>query len=326
MYEPTINISPSFHGSLIIEDLLKTEATIVFDIDSISIKKGGLIFSIEYKKNFIFTLSFQNNSIVIHRNEIISTLELGEFLEKSNSLKIFIMWSPTTLILDCGVSAEDRKRAKVKTKAIATPVELIRWARKKHLLPTEVYLTEEDFRNKVYSILTSVNKKIYETNAFKSFWNIEYNGQKIISRKPKKEVELQPLIHCILSDILLINNIEVVPEYPTGAGSLDFLFIAQVQDIGMIKICIEFKLAHSQDLKHGLLNQLPAYMNASTAKYGAYCVLSFKGGWFDKPNIGNDRDLQFYVNRIGNGSENPIFNNIRTFIFDMAKPLTASKV
>lgn len=325
MHEPTINISPSFQGSLIIEDLLKAEATITFLIDCMSIKQGGLIFSIEYKKDFIFTLSFQNNSIVIHRNEAISVLALGEFLEKSDSIRIFIMWSPTTLTLDSGISSEDRKRAEVKTKAVATPVELIRWARKKHLLPTEVYLTEEDFRNKVYSILTSVNKKIHETNAFKSFWNIEYNGQKIVSRKPKKEVELQPLIHCILSDMLLINNIEVVPEYPTGAGSLDFLFIAQVEDKGMIKICIEFKLAHSQDLKHGLLNQLPAYMNASTVKYGAYCVLSFKGDWFDKPNIGTDKDLEFYINKIGIGLDNPVLDNIRTFIFDMAKPLTASK-
>ena len=199
MNEPIVNISPSFQGGLIIEDLLKTEATISFRIDSTSIKQGGLIFSIKYKKDFIFTLNFQNNSIVIHRNEVVSVLELRELLEKSNSLKIFVMWSLTTLILDCGVSAEDRKRVEVKTKAIVTPVELIRWARKKHLLPTEVYLTEEDFRNKVYSILNSVNKKIYETDAFKSFWNIEYDGQKIISRKPKKEIELQPLIHCILS-------------------------------------------------------------------------------------------------------------------------------
>lgn len=326
MYEPTINISPSFQGSLIIEDLLKTEATLSFVIDCMSIKHGGLIFSIEYKKDFIFVLSFQNNSIVMQRNEVISVLELGEFLEKSDSIEIFIIWSPTELILDCVISAEDRKRAEVITKAVATPIELIRWARKKHLLATEIYKSEEEFRNKVYSILASVNKKIQETNAFKSFWNIEYNGQEIIARNPKKEVELQPLIHCILSDMLLINNIEVIPEYSTGAGSLDFLFIAQVKDLGMIKICIEFKLAHSKDLQHGLLEQLPAYMSASNAKYGAYCVLSFKGGWFDKPNIGEDRDIQFYVNRIGIGSENPIINNIRTFIFDMAKPVTASKV
>ncbi len=326
MSEPQINISSAFQGSLLIEDLLKTEATIAFRIDTASIKEGGSIFSIEYKKDFIFALSFQNNSIVIQRNDVISILELSELLDKSERIKIFIIWSPTVLTLDCGISAEDRKRAEVKTKAVATPIELIRWVRKKHLLPTAVYKTEEEFRNKVYSILTSVNTKIHEANAFKSFWNIEYDGQKIISRNPKKEVELQPLIHCILSDMLLINNIEIIPEYSTGTGSLDFLFIAQVKDLGMIKICIEFKLAHSQDLKHGLLEQLPAYMNASTAKYGAYCVLSFKGEWFDKPNIGEDRDIQFYVNKIGIGSENPIINNIRTFIFDMAKPVTASKV
>ena len=62
---------------------------------------------------------------------------------------------------------------------------------------------------------------------------------------------------------MLLSNIEVIPEHKTGEGNLDFLFIGYVEGQGMSRFCAEFKLAHSQDLNKGLLQQLPAYMSVS---------------------------------------------------------------
>lgn len=152
-----------------------------------------------------------------------------------------------------------------------------------------------------------------------------YDGNKIISRQPKKEVEIQPLIHCFLSDQMLLGNIEVIPEYKTGEGNLDFLFVGQVDGLGIRKFCAEFKLAHSNDLDNGLWYQLPKYMDVSNATYGAYCVLNFEGDWFDQPNLKRGEALDVHLNLIPSKLRKPVHENIRSFIFDLRKPATASK-
>lgn len=325
MIEPIVYISPAFRGGLIPSDLFKTEATIMFTVSSDMVVHDGIIFHIEYEQ-FIFSLSFQSNSIVFQRNDTVSIFELNEFIHSSADIHTFIIWSTSSITLNCGINRDNNKHYEIKTKPVAPPVELLRWARKNSLLNKDIYHSEEEFRNRVYSCLSSINDKISEANAYKSFWNIEYEGQKVLSRKPKIEVDLQPIIHCMLSDQMLLSNIEIIPEYGTGVGNIDFVLIASVKDHGMVKLCVEFKLAHSKDLAHGLIQQLPAYMASTKAKYGAYCVLSFKGKWFDKPSIGDDIDIQDHVNKIGIRDNHPFLDSIRTFIFDMTKPTTASKI
>lgn len=76
---------------------------------------------------------------------------------------------------------------------------------------------------------------------------------------------------------MFIANIEVVPEYQTGVGNLDFMFLGHVKGEGSARLCAEFKNAHSKDIFNGFTTQLPLYMRNSGAEYGAYCVLSYKG-------------------------------------------------
>ena len=124
---------------------------------------------------------------------------------------------------------------------------------------------------------------------------------------------------------MLLGNIEVVPEYRTGVGNVDFSFIACVGGKGLRKVCAEFKLAHSDDLKHGLFEQLPAYMRESGATFGAYCVLDFRGDWFDKPKLKKGGNLEVLLNLARIRSRTPALANIRVFVFRLAKPATASK-
>jgi len=255
----------------------------------------------------------------------VSVLTLDDFLTSTHRIRVFVMWSHASIVLDCGVSAENRRRAEVDTSPVAPPIDLVRWARKRNLIEVPTFGKEEEFREKVYSHLTSVNEKIREAGAYKSFWNIAYSGNTITSRLPKKEVDIQPIVHCLLSDQMLLSNIEVVPEYKTGEGDLDFLFMANVDGAGLKKICAEFKLAHSKDLEHGLKIQLPAYMNASQSTYGAYCVLDFKGNWFQEPALPDAKDIESFLIQIMLASKNPVHENIRNFVFHLAKPVTASK-
>lgn len=61
------------------------------------------------------------------------------------------------------------------------------------------------------------------------------------------------------------------------------MFLDRVKGRGIRRFCAEFKHAHSPGIFKGIEVQLPLYMQNKNAEYGAYCVLYFKGDWFDKP-------------------------------------------
>jgi hypothetical protein len=215
-------------------------------------------------------------------------------------------------------------RAEVPTRPTAAPPSLIKWARTQDLLPVTAYDSAEEFREKVHSCLRSIQDKVTETGAVNPFWNITYKGNTIKDRQPKKEVDIHPTIHCLLSDQLLMSSIEVVSEYKTGIGNLDFMFLGSVKDKGLAKLCTEFKHAHSDDIYTGFETQLPLYMRNSNAEYGAYCVLGFRGEWFDKPRISLN-DLLFELNLRRMRSSDPVLKRIRVFTFDFSRPESASK-
>ena len=321
--EPIVGFSPAFKGAITVSDLLNSEGTLNFITDKTSIHASGFLFQID-RFGFVFNLSFQNNSIVFQRDNTVLILNLSDLLEENSRIMIFAMWTHSELKLDCR-AGETIKKADVPTDPTAPPAQLVKWARKQSLLPVETYSSEEEFREKIHSSLNTINHKIREADAFKSFWNIIYKGNKIVDRKPKKEVEIQPLIHCFLSDQMLLSNIEVIPEHKTGEGNLDFLFIGQVDGLGICKLCAEFKLAHSKDLDNGLWEQLPKYMDVSNATYGVYCVLNFKCDWFDLPTFKKGEALDMHLSLIPSGAQKPVHKNIRNFIFNLGKPATASK-
>ena len=60
---------------------------------------------------------------------------------------------------------------------------------------------------------------------------------------------------------------------------------AILSDGRVAKACVEFKHAHSADIRHGLTRQLPEYMRAHSTDMGFYCVLWYKGDHFDKPAL-----------------------------------------
>lgn len=123
---------------------------------------------------------------------------------------------------------------------------------------------------------------------------------------------------------MFLSSIEVVPEYHTGIGNLDFAFLGMVKNSGIRTLCAEFKNAHSEDIFNGLTTQLPRYMQNKNSKYGAYCVLYFKGDWFDKPELSSqDLDMKLYKKALESG--NPLANdNTRVFVFNLSKPTSAS--
>ena len=164
--------------------------------------------------------------------------------------------------------------------------------------------------------IQSIEDKVATLGLQNPFWNITYKGARITSRQPKRETDIHPTIHGLLFDVALAKNLEIVPEYPVAGGRLDFLMSGVLKTGKIVSVCVEFKLAHSgSDLLHGLLKQLPAYMQAKGSDYGIYCVMFFKGQYFDQPVEYDKSSLQFLLHkeRIVAGH-----TNIRELILDFS--------
>lgn len=322
---PNFYLTPSLKGYISAIDLLSNEGTLVFYPDKEAILSGGFIFQLE-GEDFVFALSIQNRSLVLRRNEVMSILNLDDIVNKDR-IGLFAIWKYSSLQLTCryGSGEEDVIQSEVPTNPVTPPNELIKWSRKNNLLPQEEYESEEDFRNKIHSCLSSIQTKIDQAGSYYQFWNVIYDGQKIKRREPKNEVEIQPVIHCFLSDQFLMSSIEIIPEFNSGVGNLDFLFIGKIRNKGFGYFCAEFKNAHSRKLEDGLLKQLPTYMENKTAKYGAYCVLNYYGEWLKKPKKLENKTLDFELDLIKTRSKNPYLDKTRVFVYNLSKPVSASK-
>jgi hypothetical protein len=318
------NIAPQLRGYLTPADLLKSEGTFQFAINREQLPVNGSIFEIE-GDGFVFNLSFHLENLIVQRNNTVLQVELDKIPIKSKLL-FFVMWSHKELKIHCsfGKKKEDKIISTLPYNSVPPPNSLLKWTRLNNLIPTKEYSNAEEFRTKIHSCLETINEKIGESDGFYPFWNIIYDKGKIVDRQPKNEIEIQPVMQCLLSDQMLASSIEIIPEFKSGIGNLDFLFIGQVKDRGAVYFCTEFKNAHSDKIFDGLTKQLPAYIKNKRADYGAYCVLNYFGEWLEASE--KNKNIEFEIKKKRIFMEKPYCDIIRVFNFNLAKPISASKL
>ena len=173
-------------------------------------------------------------------------------------------------------------------------------------------------------MLQTIEDKIKTIGGLDPFWNIIYDGLRIVDRKPKHETEIHPTIHFLLFDQALAKNVLIIPEYSIAGGNLDFLITGNLKSGDRANVCVEFKLAHSKDIADGLIKQLPAYMRAKGYDFGLYCVLYFKGPNFSGPEeFSSIIDMEIYLNNLKNQGG---FENIRLFTIDVSQIIPPSRL
>lgn len=321
--EPIIRFSPKFQGYLSHLDLLKSEATLKCCLPKLPSGEETGFFLVK-SKDFLFVLFYSDDSLILQRNNVVSKISLKD-VTSDKELNLFALWTHSEIGIY--VKVEDEKnlrKSRVSTPPVTPPPELVKSARKKGLVPTIHYENVHEFRQRIHASIETISQRIGEADAYKSFWNFVYEGRRVKQRLPKREPEVQPLLKCFLSDQMLMAGIEMIPEAHSGAGDVDFLLIGNVQNTGMEKICMEVKLAHSPDLEHGLFDQLPEYMRYHNAAYGIYCVLNYKGEWFNEPQFPTN-ELLLHLDQRRREMQVPEDDRIRVFEINLSKPPTASQ-
>lgn len=322
----SITITDSINGYLTNSDLLKSEATIRFETNRQTLNIGGIIFSV-LDENFNFSLEVNNMQIYLKRNGNVCVFDANrfDFATHGDTFVIFCLWSPTKLQIylreQTGKPDAYLLEESLDIDYFETPYRIIKEAFKQSLIPRQEYETVELFRQQCYEVLQKIQEKINQHPSKDIFWNVIKKGKKIIEKRPKDETDLHSAIYHMIFDAAITANIEVIPEYTTGVGNVDFVFLGQIKNHINAKMCIEFKRAHASDLEHGLKIQLPAYMKNINAEYAAFGVFSFKGDLFNEPK----ETLHELALKLGKWQD-PISNKIRIFTYDLSHPKSASKI
>jgi hypothetical protein len=285
-----VRIAPAFRGQVSPRDLIQATLTIAIrtDLPTGAPFRGGQLFEVVASR-YHLEVGFTSSHLFIERNGC----RLETLLE-SDRLVCWIGWEPTRLRLaawpvsdlaSSGRPDPDKleKMQSLDTKVTMPPNSLLTWARKSNLLPIASYDAVHQFNEATVTSLLTIPDKVSTLGLQDAFWDKTYKGNRVISRSPKHEPDIQPIIHGLLYDIFLAKSIRVSPEFPIAGGCLDFLLSGHLATGDEVQACIEFKHAHSKRIENGLLKQLPTYMRALGCDFGLYCVMYFKGLHFSRP-------------------------------------------
>jgi hypothetical protein len=320
-----IDIAPLAQGHLGRLDAisLERECFIVFNYVGMS---PSIIFSVQTEDYFLL-LHITDSHAELVRNNYRINVPLAKY-DRSHVFVLNVLWTPELLRIAV-IDREGQRKAEIKTPTCFPPNSLKDWARRESLIPTVFYETPRHFFEIVFAQFQQLKEKIIDTNAINGFWDIQYNGSKIISRKPKRETDIHPQIRLLLHDIEILKNIQVIPEYPIGSGQLDFLVTGTTTNGKTVSVCVEFKLAHSPDIAHGIQVQLPEYMNRQSTDFGIYGVLNFGEEYksdtskFVFKNFKSEsNDLEFILPIAASETGR---NFLKTIIFELSKRIPPSK-
>ena len=305
----SIDIAPPFRGYVTPRGVIEPEGTIEFKTNYSQVGRGhaGFIFKVA-APGYSLEVGFSEEAFYIERNGQRLLHPLIPILLPSGDVHFFAMWTIGQLSLAVldesfrrpGIAVDDiagveRRTVALKTVPTLPPNSLLSWARRQAILPAQAYDSRDVFYQTAVSSLESIQDIVSSLGAQNPFWDITYEGSRILKRLPKRETDIQPTIRAFLFNIAIAKNLEVTPEYPVSGGNLDFLISAPLSSGETATACVEFKHAHSDALLTGLLQQLPTYMRGKASDYGIYAVLFFKGKFFDEPGVEDPHSLKMLL-------------------------------
>lgn len=299
-------------------DLIGATGQIKFDFNYEGVK--GIPASLFWIKTdgYYLKLGFSHDGFYIERNN--DKLEI-DMRNINGWVTLIATWMPdqiSALVMDLA-SKQVYEDSKI-TAAILPPNKLIKWARKNNIIPVVTYSSEHNFFHEVINAFQSVQDKITHSNMYHSFWNVVGD-----ERTPKHENNIHDAVHGLLTDIEVAKNLEIRPRANIANGEVDYLVSGTLDNKEKTSVCVEFKNAHSDDLEHGLISQLPKYMQEEGCDYGIYCVLFYKCKYWDDPKKYSNTSYLIYdlhpkLTKYG------LQNKIRIVALELGYPMPPSKI
>jgi hypothetical protein len=131
--------------------------------------------------------------------------------------------------------------------------------------------TNEELKILVLNIMENVlEREIKLRGGFINFWRDEKYSI------PKNEVEFQQYISNTLDRYCKTRGINLAREVKEANGNVDILFSYTNQNKQLLKVCVEIKKAHHDNVLFAMNSQLKDYMTSSETDAGIYLVVWLK--------------------------------------------------
>jgi hypothetical protein len=242
-------------------------------------------------------LLIENNTVRFRRNEFVAEKAVGRV---RRHFQVLVSWKPdqmqVAVMVDDDVGGDDAC-ATVATPPLYVPVQLVDWSRRFNLSHRSNYSSPAEFMGVLLESIRQAHRNIRTSDSVKLFWDRQRQREAEHRLVPKREPEAMAGIAGFLQDQSLVGGYQLIQESKVGPGSLDLRAVACLQSGGLTTICIEGKNAHSEDLQHGITDQLPAYMEGARADFGVYLVLWYRCDQFAEPPQ-SDIDLTWSLTKL----------------------------
>jgi hypothetical protein len=182
---------------------------------------------------------------------------------------VIVAWAPELLAVTTGLPVADVVYDSYRIKTPPTPLPL--WVHdylesKIYAQPQKSYRSKNDFWNEVYDQLAALNRRFRIDGLPPGF----FDGD-----KPQREPLLTQEVLHLLHYVRPLKGLKIRPELTLGDGRLDFEVSGFLDTGEPVAVAVEFKLAHSPDVLHGLFVQLPEYMDRLPTDLGIFVVIDF---------------------------------------------------
>lgn len=271
-----------------------------------------LIFNLlEDLSNGMSTISFDdrdNSKIRVIIGLLKDSLDIAVYSTAYNQLKNLYYVNPGSDIVHKSIRDDNFKLDK----------SIINLIRKNAVDMRITYKNEEEFISNVKKIFSHLNLSI-NNNTSNFAWDENFS-------KPKHEIDIAPTLYILILSLCEKAGLEINYEVGCTSGRIDLLVSGMIEKIGICNICIEIKKAHSSNLEHGLLSQLPEYMDKKGAIYGIYLILWFGNEEAIYSRFSGYKDLNSMLKTKKFDSKYKNFlRDIDIFSLDVSIPISASK-
>jgi internalin A len=183
--------------------------------------------------------------------------------------------------------------------------------------PIDYYETNDNLKVFILEILENVLfKEINLKGGYTNFWRDRQCS------KPKDEEEFHPYICNTLDNYCKVRGINLAREVKEANGNVDILFSCTNNAKQVLKVSLEVKKAHHQDIENAIVTQLPIYMQSAGTKSGIYLVIWFKNEFFKQPaKFNSENELKIALEK---QNANPANIDIR--IISCCKNIAPSRI
>lgn len=176
--------------------------------------------------------------------------------------------------------------------------------------------TDNDLKHFILALLEDiVQKELSLKDGHLSFWRDKGSTQ------PKDETEVHPCICNTLDHYCKVRGVNLGREVKEANGNVDIVFSYTNRENQLLRVCVEIKKAHHQDVETAISTQLPPYLESAGTKAGIYLVIWYKNDSFKQPTkFRSPAMLQKAIDQ-----NNPVGQNISVKIISCNKSTSPSK-